>query len=95
MDSDYTRGASISGCDFGFAFNDSKFSGPSDCAPDGEGCTSFTDWASRRKRRLEDIKKENDYSMCVVWPFSLTPWLVSSLDAHAASDKAQSTFVTY
>ncbi|KAK8718309.1 hypothetical protein V6N13_045546 [Hibiscus sabdariffa] len=76
MDSDCTRGAAGSGGDFGFAFNDSNFSdrilrieimgGPSDCAPDGEGCTSIADWARHRKRRREDIKKENalDLSIC-------------------------------
>ncbi|XWS76933.1 hypothetical protein CRYUN_Cryun01aG0219600 [Craigia yunnanensis] len=76
MDSDYSRGASGSDGDFGFAFNDSNFSdrilrieimgGPPECRPDGEGCTSIADWASHRKRRREDIKKENvlDLSLC-------------------------------
>ncbi|KAB2052392.1 hypothetical protein ERO13_A12G110300v2 [Gossypium hirsutum] len=76
MDSDYSRGSAGSGGDFGFAFNDSNFSdrllrieimgGPSDCLPDGEGCTSIADWARHRKRRREDMKKENvlDLSLC-------------------------------
>ncbi|XVE73771.1 hypothetical protein DITRI_Ditri11bG0144400 [Diplodiscus trichospermus] len=76
MDSDYSRGASGSDGDFGFAFNDFNFSdrllrieimgGPPDCLPDGEGCTSIADWARHRKRRREDIKKENvlDLSLC-------------------------------
>ncbi|XVF80166.1 hypothetical protein PTKIN_Ptkin15bG0049300 [Pterospermum kingtungense] len=69
MDSDFSRGASGSDGDFGFAFNDSNFSdrllrieimgGPAECRPDGEGCTSIADWARHRKRRREDIKKEN------------------------------------
>ncbi|WRX09520.1 BTB/POZ domain - like 8 [Theobroma cacao] len=76
MDSDFARGASGSDGDFGFAFNDSNFSdrllrieimgGPPECHPDGEGCTSIADWARHRKRRREDIKKENvlDLSLC-------------------------------
>ena len=69
MDSDFSREASGSDGDFGFAFNDSNFSdrllrieimgGPLECRPDGEGCTSIADWARHRKRRREDIKKEN------------------------------------
>ncbi|GKU96735.1 hypothetical protein SLEP1_g9937 [Rubroshorea leprosula] len=70
MDSDYARGASSSSDgDFGFAFNDSNFSdrllrieimgSPSECRLDGEGCTSIVDWVRHRKRRREDIKKEN------------------------------------
>ncbi|XP_050235647.1 BTB/POZ domain-containing protein POB1-like [Mercurialis annua] len=69
MDSVYSRGASSSDGDFGFAFNDSNFSDrllrieimgdmpENKC--DGEGCTSLADWARHRKRRREDIKKEN------------------------------------
>ncbi|KAE8703660.1 hypothetical protein F3Y22_tig00110467pilonHSYRG00219 [Hibiscus syriacus] len=81
MDSDYMRGASVSGDDFGFAFNDSNFSDrllkieimgpPSDCAPDGEGCTSIADWASHRKRRREDFKKENGLLMFPLASFFL------------------------
>lgn len=63
-------------CDFGFAFNDSNFSdrvlrieivdGSSECRSDGEGCNSIADWARHRKRRREDIKKENavDLALC-------------------------------
>ncbi|KAL5792297.1 hypothetical protein ACOSP7_000891 [Xanthoceras sorbifolium] len=69
MDSDFSRSASGSEGDFGFAFNDSNFSdrllrieimddSPDD-RPDGEGCNSIADWARHRKRRREDIKKDN------------------------------------
>ena len=71
MDSDSSPGSTptVSSCDFGFAFNDSNFSdrvlrieimaGPQDSRSEGEGCTSLADWARHRKRRREDIKKEN------------------------------------
>ncbi|KAJ1414679.1 TRAF-like [Sesbania bispinosa] len=69
MDSDYSRGASSSDADFGFAFNDSNFSDrilrieimddPVEARPDSEGCTTIADWARHRKRRREDIKKDN------------------------------------
>ncbi|KAK3194684.1 hypothetical protein Dsin_025994 [Dipteronia sinensis] len=69
MDSDFSRGASSSDGDFGFAFNDSNFSDrilrieimedSLDDSPDGEGCNSIADWARHRKRRREDIKKDN------------------------------------
>lgn len=68
MDSDFSRTASASDGDFGFAFNDSNFSDrllrieimgeQADSRPDGEGCNSIADWARHRKRRREDIKKE-------------------------------------
>ncbi|XP_044492325.1 BTB/POZ domain-containing protein POB1-like isoform X2 [Mangifera indica] len=68
MDSDFSRTASASEGDFGFAFNDSNFSDrllrieimgeQADSRPDGEGCNSIADWARHRKRRREDIKKE-------------------------------------
>ncbi|XP_021887816.1 BTB/POZ domain-containing protein POB1-like [Carica papaya] len=76
MDSDYSRRGSGSDGDFGFAFNDSNFSdrllrieimgGSSDSRSDGEGCTSIADWARHRKRRREDIKKDNvlDLTWC-------------------------------
>ncbi|KAK8693581.1 hypothetical protein V6N13_071158 [Hibiscus sabdariffa] len=76
MVSEFSRGASSSDGDFGFAFNDSNFSdrllrieimgGPPQSRPDGEGCTSIADWARDRKRRREDIKKETvlDLSLC-------------------------------
>ncbi|CAM8960918.1 unnamed protein product [Rhodiola kirilowii] len=66
--------SSSTSCDFGFAFNDSNFSdrllqieimdSPSECRSDGEGCNSIADWARHRKRRREDIKKDNDTSVC-------------------------------
>lgn len=58
--------------DFGFAFNDSNFSDrilrieiiseSAETRSDGEGCTSLADWARNRKRRREDIKRENGNS---------------------------------
>ncbi|TXG62976.1 hypothetical protein EZV62_009970 [Acer yangbiense] len=78
MDSDFSRGASSSDGDFGFAFNDSNFSDrllrieimddSLDDSPDGEGCNSIADWARHRKRRREDIKKDNalDLTACPV-----------------------------
>lgn len=77
MESDFSRGASSSDGDFGFAFNDSNFSdrllrieimddAPDD-RPDGESCNSIADWARHRKRRREDIKKDNgSFSLCVI-----------------------------
>lgn len=69
MDSDYSSGASASDADFGFAFNDSNFSDrilrieimgdPAETRPDSDGCASIADWARHRKRRREDVKKEN------------------------------------
>ncbi|KAK2650138.1 hypothetical protein Ddye_017627 [Dipteronia dyeriana] len=78
MDSDFSRGASSSDGDFGFAFNDSNFSDrllrieimedSLDDSPDGDGCNSIADWARHRKRRREDIKKDNalDLTACPV-----------------------------
>ncbi|KAK4847489.1 hypothetical protein QYF36_002463 [Acer negundo] len=78
MYSDLSRGASSSDGDFGFAFNDSNFSDrllrieimddSLDDSPDGEGCNSIADWARHRKRRREDIKKDNalDLTACPV-----------------------------
>ncbi|KAK2995807.1 hypothetical protein RJ640_006146 [Escallonia rubra] len=75
MDSDYSPGGSRDG-DFGFAFNDSNFSDrilrieivaeSPETRSDGEGCQSLADWARNRKRRREDIKKENavDITVC-------------------------------
>ncbi|KAJ9171465.1 hypothetical protein P3X46_014832 [Hevea brasiliensis] len=75
MESVYSRGASSSDGDFGFAFNDVNFSdrllrieimGDSpDNGSDGEGCTSIADWARHRKRRREDIKKDNAVEVSV------------------------------
>lgn len=73
MDSDYSRGgasSSSSDADFGFAFNDSNFSDrilrieimddSVETRSDSDGCTTIADWARHRKRRREDIKKENN-----------------------------------
>ncbi|XP_065858761.1 BTB/POZ domain-containing protein POB1-like isoform X2 [Euphorbia lathyris] len=72
MDSDYSPSSldsSASDPDFAFAFNDSNFSDRvlkieivpdlPDTKSDGDPCTSIADWARNRKRRREDIKKEN------------------------------------
>ncbi|KAI8012195.1 BTB/POZ domain-containing protein [Camellia lanceoleosa] len=68
MDSDYSSNSSCDG-DFGFAFNDSNFSDrvlqveimadSPETQLDGEGCHSLADWARHRKRRREDVKKDN------------------------------------
>lgn len=60
---------SNSDSDFGFAFNDSNFSDRvlrieilpdlPDSKADAEGCTTIADWARNRKRRREEIMKEN------------------------------------
>lgn len=69
MDSDFSNAASAADADFGFAFNDSNFSDrllrieimgdPPENRPDTEGLISIADWARHRKRRREDIKKDN------------------------------------
>ncbi|OAY56409.1 BTB/POZ domain-containing protein POB1 [Manihot esculenta] len=72
MDSDYSPGgpdAPGSDPDFAFAFNDSNFSDRvlrieiipdlPETKSDGDPCTSIADWVRNRKRRREDIKKEN------------------------------------
>jgi len=76
MESEWSRGGSTSDADFAFAFNDSNFSDrvlrieimpdPVDARPDSDGCTTIADWARHRKRRREDIKKDNG-------PLSVTP----------------------
>lgn len=68
MDSDFCPGyGSGTESDFGFAFNDSNFSDRiltveivPDSKSDGEGCSSVVDWARKRKRRRQEINKEND-----------------------------------
>ncbi|KAM3289829.1 BTB/POZ domain-containing protein POB1 [Capsicum chacoense] len=68
MDSDFSRGyGPNTESDFAFAFNDSNFSDRilmvqivPDSKSDGEGCSSIVDWARKRKRRREEINKEND-----------------------------------
>ena len=72
--SDYTIEVGRGDGDFGFAFNDSNFSDrilrieiiseSTEARSDGEGCTSLADWARNRKRRREDIKRENGNSLC-------------------------------
>lgn len=74
--SDHSRSASSSDADFGFAFNDSNFSDrilrieimgdPVEPRPDSDTCTTIADWARHRKRRREDIKKDN--SGIYIWP---------------------------
>ncbi|XP_061349846.1 BTB/POZ domain-containing protein POB1-like isoform X2 [Gastrolobium bilobum] len=78
MESEWSRGSSTSDADFAFAFNDSNFSDrvlrieimcdPVDTRPDIEGVTTIADWARHRKRRREDIKKENGLSLSDVTP---------------------------
>lgn len=78
--SDLSRGFSSSGADFGFAFNDSNFSDrllqieimgePPETTLDLEACTSIVDWARHRKRRREDIKKDNHGTFFLIF-FSL------------------------
>lgn len=72
MEASFSRGGASSDADFGFAFNDSNFSDRllrieimgdmNETRPDSEACTSIADWARHRKRRREDIKKENGMS---------------------------------
>ncbi|CAL5430560.1 unnamed protein product [Camellia sinensis] len=69
MDFDYSPNGGRDS-DFGFAFNDSNFSNRVlrveimadllETQLDGEGCHRFADWARHRKRRREDVKKDND-----------------------------------
>ncbi|XP_076890739.1 BTB/POZ domain-containing protein At2g46260-like isoform X2 [Bidens hawaiensis] len=62
------------GSDFGFAFNDSNFSdrilrievvseSTESSIADGEASISLAEWARNRKRRREDIKRENAVDM--------------------------------
>ncbi|XP_047169156.1 BTB/POZ domain-containing protein POB1-like [Vigna umbellata] len=67
--SDYSRSAPSSDADFGFAFNDSNFSDRilhieimadlDEASPNFEGCTTILDWVRHRKRRREDVQKDN------------------------------------
>lgn len=86
MDSDYsTSGAkeaveSSGDISFSFAFNNDLFSdrvlrieviaGPPENKHDGDGCSSILDWARNRKRRREEIKKENGQFHFKISPFS-------------------------
>ncbi|OMO79680.1 BTB/POZ-like protein [Corchorus capsularis] len=79
MDSDFSPDDASGSCsadsDFGFAFNDSNFSDRvlrieiisdlPETKSDGDGCSSIADWARNRKRRREDIKKENGADVAV------------------------------
>lgn len=83
--SDLSLEVSSSEADFGFAFNDSNFSDrllqieimgdTPDIIPDSHACTSISDWARERKRRREDIKKDNDgnlfFSLLLFWVFPI------------------------
>lgn len=70
-----THWASSSESDFGFAFNDSNFSDRvlrieivpdlPESKSDGDDCISIADWARNRKRRREDIKKDNGVDVFV------------------------------
>ncbi|KAF6162086.1 hypothetical protein GIB67_008215 [Kingdonia uniflora] len=72
---DNRGGGATSASDFAFAFNDSNFSdrvlqieivaGLPDNKSDLEGCSSIADWARNRKRRREDIKKDNPLEVSV------------------------------
>ncbi|KAF5811519.1 putative chromatin remodeling & transcription regulator BTB-POZ family [Helianthus annuus] len=76
--SDYTLEVGRGDGDFGFAFNDSNFSDrilrieivseSTEARSDGEGCASLADWAKNRKRRREDIKRENAVDMTAEGP---------------------------
>ncbi|XP_068664564.1 BTB/POZ domain-containing protein POB1-like isoform X3 [Aristolochia californica] len=77
MDSDNLpdgKGVGGSDRDFAFAFNNNYFSdrvlrieimaGLPEHKSDGEGCTSIAEWVRNRKRRREEIKKENGLAVC-------------------------------
>lgn len=81
--SDYSRTASSSDADFGFAFNDSNFSDRilhieimadhDEASPNFEGCTTILDWVRHRKRRREDVQKDN--GILTIFPISSVPFL--------------------
>ncbi|WJX85664.1 Boi protein [Trifolium repens] len=70
MESDTVSSSSPDANDFGFAFNDSNFSDrilqievmndPIEASSNADGCSTVADWANDRKRRREDINKDND-----------------------------------
>lgn len=70
MESDTVSSSSPDANDFGFAFNDSNFSDrilqievmndPIEPSSNADGCSTVADWANDRKRRREDINKDND-----------------------------------
>jgi hypothetical protein len=69
MESDTVSSSSPDANDFGFAFNDSNFSDrilqievmndPIEASSNADGCSTVADWANDRKRRREDINKDN------------------------------------
>ncbi|KAL5551901.1 hypothetical protein UlMin_002077 [Ulmus minor] len=73
MDSEFPPATSGSDSDFGFAFNDSNFSDRvlrieivpdlPETKSDGDGCTSFADWARNRKRRRDEIRRETGFDV--------------------------------
>ncbi|XP_058100291.1 BTB/POZ domain-containing protein POB1-like isoform X2 [Magnolia sinica] len=80
MDSDFSSSGGDkvvvgSDRDFAFAFNNDIFSDRvlrieiaaelPECKSDGEGCGSIAEWARNRKRRREEIKKENAVELSV------------------------------
>ncbi|KAK2419351.1 BTB/POZ domain-containing protein POB1 [Trifolium repens] len=70
MEADTVSSSSPDANDFGFAFNDSNFSDrilqievmndPIEPSSNADGCSTVADWANDRKRRREDINKDND-----------------------------------
>ncbi|WJX80347.1 Boi protein [Trifolium repens] len=69
MEADTVSSSSPDANDFGFAFNDSNFSDrilqievmndPIEPSSNADGCSTVADWANDRKRRREDINKDN------------------------------------
>ncbi|CAL0315338.1 unnamed protein product [Lupinus luteus] len=76
MESEWSRAGSSSDSDFGFAFNDRNFSDRvlrieimgdmDDTRQDSDLCTTVADWARHRKRRREDIRKDNDLDLSLL-----------------------------
>ncbi|KAE9595763.1 putative chromatin remodeling & transcription regulator BTB-POZ family [Lupinus albus] len=76
MESEWSRAGSASDSDFGFAFNDRNFSDRvlrieimgdlDDTRQDSGRCTTVADWARHRKRRREDIRKDNDVDLSLL-----------------------------
>ncbi|KAJ4954221.1 hypothetical protein NE237_031053 [Protea cynaroides] len=90
MDPHFSPGGhSIPDFDFAFAFNDSNFSdrvlrieimaGLLENKSDGEGCNTIADWARNRKRRREDIKKENATDL-ITFPGEEQVWNIGQPD---------------
>ena len=51
---------------------------PSDAKCDGDGCCSLLDWARHRKRRREDLKKDQRFVFHFSFWFS-SIWVLNSL----------------